>query len=94
MTRTVVRAGITLELTVKQLEVREYLLRHPGHVVSREMLTRDVWRIAARATPFDNAIDVTMARLRRKVDDRSTRSCCTPFAGWDMSSGRKKRGRV
>jgi len=33
------------------------------------MLTRDVWRIAARATPFDNVIDVTIARLRRKIDD-------------------------
>src|SRR5262249_61425024 len=46
-----------------------YLLRHLGHVVSREMLTRDVWRIATRATPFDNVIDVTIARLRRKIDD-------------------------
>jgi two-component system, OmpR family, copper resistance phosphate regulon response regulator CusR len=69
VTRTVVRAGRTLDLTVKEFEVLEYLLRHRGHVVSREMLTRDVWRIAARATPFDNVIDVTIARLRRKVDD-------------------------
>jgi DNA-binding response OmpR family regulator len=69
VTRTVVRAGQPLELTVKEFEVLEYLLRHRGHVVSREMLTRDVWRIAARATPFDNVIDVTIARLRRKIDD-------------------------
>jgi DNA-binding response OmpR family regulator len=69
LTRTVVRAGQTLDLTVKEFEVLEYLLRHLGHVVSREMLTRDVWRVAARATPFDNVIDVTMARLRRKNDD-------------------------
>src|SRR5881296_3203691 len=63
------RADQTLELTVKEFEVLEYLLRHVGHVVSREMLTRDVWRIAARATPLDNVIDVTIARLRRKIDD-------------------------
>jgi two-component system copper resistance phosphate regulon response regulator CusR len=69
VTRKVVRAGQTLDLTVKEFEVLEYLLRHRGHVVSREMLTRDVWRIAARATPFDNVIDVTIARLRRKIDD-------------------------
>ena len=68
-TRTVVRAGQTLELTVKEFEILEYLLRHLGRVVSREMLTRDVWKIAARATPFDNVIDVTIARLRRKIDD-------------------------
>jgi len=69
MTRKVVRAGQAIELTVKEFEVLEYLLRHAGRVVSREMLTREVWRIAARATPFDNVIDVTIARLRRKIDD-------------------------
>src|SRR5499425_1133015 len=69
MTRTVTRGGQTLELTLREFEVLEYLLRHLGHVVSREMLTRDVWRIGARATPFDNVIDVTIARLRRKIDD-------------------------
>jgi DNA-binding response OmpR family regulator len=69
VTRKVARAGQTLDLTVKEFEVLEYMLRHLGHVVSREMLTRDVWRIAARVTPFDNVIDVTIARLRRKIDD-------------------------
>jgi DNA-binding response OmpR family regulator len=69
LTRTVVRARQRLDLTVKEFEVLEYLLRHVGHVVSREMLTRDVWHVAARATPFDNVIDVTIARLRRKIDD-------------------------
>jgi len=69
VTRKVGRAGQTLELTVKEFEVLEYLLRHVGRIVSREMLTRDVWRIAARATPLDNVIDVTIARLRRKIDD-------------------------
>jgi len=69
VTRKVARAGQAIELTVKEFEVLEYLLRHAGRVVSREMLTREVWRIAARATPFDNVIDVTIARLRRKLDD-------------------------
>lgn len=69
VTRKVVRAGETLELTVKEFEMLEYLFRHAGRVVSREMLARDVWRVTARATPLDNVIDVTMARLRRKVDD-------------------------
>jgi DNA-binding response OmpR family regulator len=69
VTRKVVRAGQAIELTMKEFEVLEYLLRHLGRIVSREMLTRDVWRIAARATPFDNVIDVSIARLRRKIDD-------------------------
>src|SRR5262249_25065347 len=69
VTRRVVRAGQALELTVKEFEILEYLLRHVGRVVSREMLTRDVWRVAARATPLDNVIDVAIAPLRRKIDD-------------------------
>jgi DNA-binding response OmpR family regulator len=69
VTRKVVRAGRSLELTLKEFEILEYLLRHVGRVVSREMLARDVWRVTARATPLDNAIDVTIARLRRKIDD-------------------------
>ena len=70
VTRNVARAGQTLELTVKEFELLEYLLRHAGQVVSREMLGREVWHVTARATPLDNVIDVTIARLRRKVDDR------------------------
>jgi len=63
VTRRVVRAGQTLELTVKEFEILEYLLRHLGRVVSR---------VAARATPLDNVIDVSIARLRRKIDDPFT----------------------
>jgi len=69
VTRKVARAGQRIELTVKEFEILEYLLRHLGRVVSREMLTRDVWHISARATPLDNVIDVSIARLRRKIDD-------------------------
>jgi two-component system copper resistance phosphate regulon response regulator CusR len=68
--RSVTRGGQTLDLTAREFELLEYLLRHRGHVVSREMLTRDVWKEAGRHTPLDNVIDVHVARLRRKVDDQ------------------------
>lgn len=69
--RTVTRAGRVIDLTVRELELLEYLLRHQGHVVSREMLAHDVWKEPRRATPLDNVIDVQMTRLRRKVDAES-----------------------
>ena len=69
LTRRVTRRGLTLDLTAKEFELLEYVLRHQGRVVSREMLARDVWQVAARATPLDNVIDVSIARLRRKIDD-------------------------
>ncbi len=67
--RCVTRGGRDLELTAREFELLEYLLRNRGRVVSREMLARDVWKETDRATPLDNVIDVHIARLRRKVDD-------------------------
>lgn len=69
MARRATRNGHTLQLTAREFELLEYLLRHQGQVVSREMLARDVWQTPTRATPIDNVIDVHIARLRRKVDD-------------------------
>jgi two-component system, OmpR family, copper resistance phosphate regulon response regulator CusR len=63
-----VRGDRILDLTIREFELLEYLLRHQGHMVSREMLAREVWRESRRATPLDNVIDVQIARLRKKVD--------------------------
>jgi two-component system copper resistance phosphate regulon response regulator CusR len=71
--RSVTRGGQMLDLTAREFELLEYLVRHRGHVVSREMLTRDVWKEGGRHTPLDNVIDVHVARLRRKVDDQFER---------------------
>jgi len=68
LTHRATRSEQALDLTVKEFELLEYLLRHQGHVVSREMLAQDVWQTRERSTPLDNVIDVNIARLRRKVD--------------------------
>jgi two-component system copper resistance phosphate regulon response regulator CusR len=68
VTRRATRGGHLLDLTVREFELLEYLLRHQGHLVSREMLAREVWKEPRRATPLDNVIDVQMTRLRKKVD--------------------------
>lgn len=67
LTRRVTRDGQPIDLTLREFALLEYLLRHGG-VVSREMLTRDVWREPARGTPLDNVIDVNVGRLRKKID--------------------------
>ena len=71
--RTAMRADTPLDLTPREFELLEYLVRHQGSIVSREMLAREIWKETSRATPLDNVIDVTIARLRRKVDDRFQR---------------------
>jgi DNA-binding response OmpR family regulator len=68
VTRTVKRGRQVLDLTAREFDVLEYLLRHQSQLVSREMLARDVWKESARATPIDNVVDVHIARLRKKVD--------------------------
>jgi DNA-binding response OmpR family regulator len=68
VTRTVTRGRQALDLSAREFELLEYLLRHQNHLVSREMLARDVWKEPSRATPIDNVIDVHITRLRKKVD--------------------------
>jgi two-component system copper resistance phosphate regulon response regulator CusR len=66
--RVVTRAGQTIELTPREFQVLEYLMRHHRQVVAREMLARDVWKEQNRGPVVDNLIDVHVARLRKKVD--------------------------
>jgi two-component system, OmpR family, copper resistance phosphate regulon response regulator CusR len=81
VTRTVSRDGYRIDLTVREFELLEFLLRNKGRVVSREMLARDVWKETGRATPIDNVIDVHVARLRRKVDDQFQRKLLHTIRG-------------
>ena len=71
--RTVSREGQRIDLTAREFDLLDFLVRHRGRVVSREMLAREVWKETSRATPIDNVIDVHVARLRRKVDDQFKR---------------------
>lgn len=68
LTRVARRGEQPIDLTAREFELLEYLLRHQGQIVSREMLARDVWKEPSRGTPLDNVIDVHITRLRRKVD--------------------------
>jgi DNA-binding response OmpR family regulator len=67
--RSARRGGQPVELTAREFEILEYLLRNQGRVVSREMLARDIWREVSRQIPLDNVIDVHIAHLRQKVDE-------------------------
>jgi DNA-binding response OmpR family regulator len=68
LTRKVTRAREAVDLTAREFELLEYLMRHKDQLVSREMLAHDVWKETGRATSLDNVIDVHIARLRKKID--------------------------
>ncbi|MSR63515.1 MAG: response regulator transcription factor [Planctomycetes bacterium] len=67
-THRVTRAGARIELTAREFELLEALLRHAGQVVSRETLAREVWQEERRSEQLDNVIDVYVARLRKRID--------------------------
>jgi two-component system copper resistance phosphate regulon response regulator CusR len=79
--RSVTRDGHSIDLTVREFELLECLLRNKGRVVSRETVAREVWKETNRVTPLDNVIDVHVARLRRKVDDPFTRKLLRTVRG-------------
>jgi DNA-binding response OmpR family regulator len=66
--RQVARNGRPVELTPREFEVLDYLVRHEGEIVSREVLGKEVWSESSRSITLDNVIDVHMARLRRKLE--------------------------
>ncbi|HEU4587200.1 MAG TPA: response regulator transcription factor [Gemmatimonadales bacterium] len=65
-TRRARRGTRDIVLTTKEYAVLEYLMRHPGRVLTRERISEHAWD--ENYDPLSNVIDVYIARLRRKVD--------------------------
>jgi two-component system OmpR family response regulator len=64
--RTVHRNGTPVSLTAKEFAVLEYLMRHPGQVISRARFLEHVWDFARDGD--SNIVDVYMRFLRDKID--------------------------
>lgn len=56
-----------LELTAKEFAILEYLMRHPGEVVSQEKLIEHVWNEDVNL--FTTSVRVHIHSLRRKLGD-------------------------
>jgi two-component system response regulator MprA len=65
-TREVKRGGREIELTNREFELLEFLLRNQRLVVSRERLLDEVW--GYDPTAATNTIDVFISNLRRKLE--------------------------
>ncbi|MFW6006712.1 MAG: response regulator transcription factor [Halanaerobiales bacterium] len=64
------RAGNKIELTKKEYDLLEYLLRNEEVVISREQLLREIW--GYDYTGETNIVDVYIRYLRSKIDDPFT----------------------
>ena len=66
LARRVTRSGRNIELTTKEFQLLEYLVRHAGQTVTRTMLLEGVWNL--HFDPQTNITDVHMSRLRNAID--------------------------
>jgi len=60
------RSEEEIDLTAKEYELLEYLVRHPNEVISRNMIADAVWE--GGFDTFTNIIDVYINYLRKKID--------------------------
>jgi len=60
------RDGKVIELTAREYALLEFLMRHPGQVLSRTQIAEHVWNYDFFST--SNVVDVYIRYLRRKID--------------------------
>jgi DNA-binding response OmpR family regulator len=60
------RGNRIIELTAKEFALLEYLMRHPGQVLTRTQITDHVWRYDIDA--LSNVVDTYIHYVRDKVD--------------------------
>lgn len=63
---TVQRTGQLVTVTPREFALLEYLLRHKGHILTKEMIIAQVWNYDADVLP--NTVEAVIRRLRIKID--------------------------
>ena len=67
VSREVTRNTRRVDLTTREFNLLEYLMRTPGQVFTRTQIHERVWEY--HFDPGTNLVDVYIQRLRRKIDD-------------------------
>jgi two-component system OmpR family response regulator len=66
MARRITRGGREIKLQAQEFKLLEYLMRHAGQVVTRNMLLESLWDY--HFEPQTNVIDSHISKLRQKID--------------------------
>jgi two-component system, OmpR family, response regulator len=66
ITREVTCDGRVIELTTREFNMMEYLMRSPGRVFTRTQILEHVW--GYDFNPNTNVVDVCIQRIRKKMD--------------------------
>jgi two-component system, OmpR family, copper resistance phosphate regulon response regulator CusR len=75
-----------VELTAREFELMEMLMRHRGEVLSRERLLSRVWGL--EFDPGSNVVDVYIGHLRRKLGEGSIET--VRGAGYRLGTDRRQ----
>lgn len=60
--------GKDLDLTGTEFALLQMLMRNPGEILSRELLSMEI--LGKNLTPYDRAIDMHISNLRKKLPER------------------------
>jgi two-component system OmpR family response regulator len=78
--RRVARRGDqVIELQSREFRLLEYLMRHPGQLVTRTMLLEHVWDL--HFDPHTTVVETHISRLRSKLDQEDDRSLIQTVRG-------------
>ncbi len=84
--RRVMFKDTRIDLTQREYQLLDYFIRHPGEVLSREQISRDVWGLSY--TGESNFVDVYVRHLRQKIWDKEESQIRTVRGrGYLMSEG-------
>jgi DNA-binding response OmpR family regulator len=73
------RGEAEVELTAREMALLEFLMRHPGEVVSKREILEHVWDYDFEGDP--NIVEVYMGHLRNKLDRPFERSALETVRG-------------
>lgn len=65
------KSGVDVNLSPREFALLAALLRHPGQVMSRDQLGKEVWGVTHRCNA--RALDVFVCKLRDKIEDDPAR---------------------
>ena len=87
VTRVVTRGGVEIDLTRREFELLEFLLRNKNTAVTRDMIAREVWKEGTGT--LTNTIDVYITLLRKKVErpDKTTLIHTVRGVGYALRDG-------
>ena len=63
---TVERGQVTIQLSAREFQLMEYLMRHPRQVLSRDQIEQALWEWGTE--PESNAVTTLVRRLRQRLE--------------------------